>query len=148
MTTPNPEVRISADGALAVRNAPTRYRADGALAPWSVVYAPPRSAYDSPVALTDVETGHGWTELVPMPMLSDAWSRLAAVARELHPCPPPNIAAGYDLCPCGRGQSWPCGLTRVAWLAHGRDPQAEIRAACQAARAELAADAQDEGEQP
>ncbi|GLZ36341.1 hypothetical protein Lesp02_85280 [Lentzea sp. NBRC 105346] len=48
-------------------------------------------------------------------------------------CPPPDIAQGYDPCPCGRGQSWPCSLTRAAWLARGLDVHDEIRAACQVA---------------
>jgi hypothetical protein len=57
-------VRRSGDGALAVRNAPTRRRADGLVAPWSVVYAPATSGYDSPAALTETDTA-GWTDLVP-----------------------------------------------------------------------------------
>jgi len=80
MSTPSPEVRVSADGALAVRNAPTRYRADGQLAPWSVVYAPPRSGYDSPVALTDLEASYGWTALIPAPATLGAGPAAGVVA--------------------------------------------------------------------
>lgn len=48
-----------------------------------------------------------------------------ALAALLAPCPPPDVAAGFDRCPCGHPGSWPCPATRAAWLARGLDPDAE-----------------------
>jgi hypothetical protein len=53
--------------------------------------------------------------------------RRERIADLVSPCPPPDMLAGWDLCPCGRGGSWPCDLTRVAWLARGLDPKTETR---------------------
>jgi hypothetical protein len=52
-------------------------------------------------------------------------NRLAVIAALLRPCPPPDIAGGFDLCPCGYGGTWPCPVTRAAWIAQGLDPEAE-----------------------
>ena len=49
-----------------------------------------------------------------------------AIAALLVPCPPPDVAAGFDRCPCGHHGSWPCPTTRAAWLARGIDPDAEV----------------------
>lgn len=56
------------------------------------------------------------------------------------PCGEPGIADGNDLCPCGSGEVWPCSLTRAAWLATGRDPQAEMRKVLDAAKAAMSAE--------
>jgi predicted HAD superfamily Cof-like phosphohydrolase len=53
--------------------------------------------------------------------------RLDEIAALITPCPPPDVLAGFDLCPCGRGGTWPCGLTRAAWLARRLDPAAESK---------------------
>ena len=52
-------------------------------------------------------------------------SRLDEIAALIGPGPPPQVLAGYDLCPCGRGGTWPCPVTRAAWLARRLDPVAE-----------------------
>jgi hypothetical protein len=64
---------------------------------------------------------------------TDLRTRQARIGDLLAPCPPPDVAAGHDLCPCATGTSWPCPITRAAWLATGRDPAAEVRAAYTAA---------------
>ena len=67
--------------------------------------------------------------------------RLAKIAELLPgPCPPPDIAGGFDLCPCGYGGAWPCDQTRAAWLATGVDGDAEVQKACRAAAAEMEAE--------
>ncbi len=53
-------------------------------------------------------------------------NRLDLIATLIQPCPPPDIANGYDMCPCGLGCCWPCPVTRAAWLARGLDPDTEI----------------------
>lgn len=58
---------------------------------------------------------------------------LYALAEQVGACPPPNIAAGYDLCTCGTGPAWPCPRTRLVWLAAGIDADAEIKRVCDAA---------------
>ena len=71
----------------------------------------------------------------------DETTRLARIAAELLvACPPPRVADGYDLCPCGSGQGWPCTTPRVAWLARGLDRDVQGRAALAAAEAELVGD--------
>jgi hypothetical protein len=60
-------------------------------------------------------------------------TRLAGFAEQLQPCPPPDLAAGFDLCPCGTGSAWPCRRTRAAWAVRGLNRQAEIRRALDAA---------------
>jgi hypothetical protein len=52
---------------------------------------------------------------------------LRLIADLAEPCPPPDLLGGWDMCPCGRGVSWPCDHTRVAWLARGLDPDLEAR---------------------
>lgn len=59
--------------------------------------------------------------------------RLALIAQLIRPCRPPDIAAGYDLCPCRTGVTWPCNQTTAAWLASGQDPAANIAQACRQA---------------
>ena len=54
-------------------------------------------------------------------------NRLAVTATLLAPCPPSHLAEGYDMCPCGYGGSWPCPVTRAAWIARDLDPDAEVR---------------------
>jgi hypothetical protein len=49
------------------------------------------------------------------------------LAELLQPCPAPDTMAGFDLCPCLYGGSWPCQTTRAAWLARGLDPATEVR---------------------
>lgn len=73
-----------------------------------------------------------------MSAISDPSARLKTIAALISPCPPPDIAGGYDLCPCGRGSTWPCPTTRVAWLAAGLDPTEEARAVCARAMADAA----------
>jgi len=69
----------------------------------------------------------------------DEAARLAKIAKLLPgPCPPPDIAGGFDLCPCRSGGAWPCDATRAAWLAMGIDEDAEVRKACKAAELEMA----------
>lgn len=87
-------VRRSGDGALAVRNAPTRHRADGQLAPWSVVYAPPTSGYDNPAALTDTDTA-GWTDLVPAARVATGRHHLPVVYGPLE-VEPASVWPPYD----------------------------------------------------
>jgi hypothetical protein len=53
---------------------------------------------------------------------------LELIATLINPCPAPDIAAGYEMCPCGHGCSWPCPATQAAWLARGLDPGTEIHA--------------------
>lgn len=62
------------------------------------------------------------------------------IAALLAPCSPPDIAAGFDLCPCGRGGSWPCAVTKAAWLARGLDPTAEVRRICRTIHADWTAE--------
>jgi hypothetical protein len=66
-----------------------------------------------------------------------AGERLAKLADLLSECPPPDMAGGYDQCAHG---TWPCVITQAAWLAQGRDRDQEVRAACQAADREAAAE--------
>jgi hypothetical protein len=56
-------------------------------------------------------------------------NRLDLIATLLVPCPVPDIANGYDMCPCGQGCSWPCPATMAAWIARGLDPGTEINRA-------------------
>jgi hypothetical protein len=65
--------------------------------------------------------------------VSAAVRRLARIAELIKPCPPPHMAAEYDLCPCGKGSTWPCDTTRAAWLASGQDPATCIAEACRQA---------------
>jgi hypothetical protein len=65
-----------------------------------------------------------------------AEDRLVKIADLLGECRPPDILGGYDQCAHG---TWPCVITQAAWLAQGRDRQQEVRAACQAADREAAA---------
>jgi hypothetical protein len=60
-------------------------------------------------------------------------ARLAGFAADLEPCPPPELADGFDLCPCGTGVVWPCRRTRAAWAVRGLDRRVEIRRAFDAA---------------
>lgn len=52
---------------------------------------------------------------------------LDGVAEGLAPCAVPDVAAGFDRCPCGYGGTWPCPTTEAAWLARGVDPASEAR---------------------
>ena len=52
-------------------------------------------------------------------------SRIERIASLLRPCPVPDLAHGFDACPCGTGPSWPCPKTIAAWLAAGLDPCTE-----------------------
>jgi hypothetical protein len=52
-------------------------------------------------------------------------NRLERIASLLRPCPVPDLAHGFDACPCGTGGSWPCTKTIAAWLAAGLDPSTE-----------------------
>jgi hypothetical protein len=54
---------------------------------------------------------------------------LAQIADCIHPCPPPDMAGGYDQCPHG---TWPCPAMKAAWLARGLDRGKQVRAACAA----------------
>jgi hypothetical protein len=65
-------------------------------------------------------------------------NRLTVIAALLQPCPPPDIAAGFDACPCGTGGSWPCAVTKAAWIARGLDPDTEIERALAQVRTEWA----------
>jgi hypothetical protein len=60
-------------------------------------------------------------------LLRSERDRRDQIAGLVKPCPPPDMLGGRDLCPCGQGVSWPCGQTRVAWLARGLDPDQETR---------------------
>jgi hypothetical protein len=64
--------------------------------------------------------------------------RLAKIAEVLKPCGAPDIAGGYDLCPCGSGEAWPCQMTQAAWLAAGLDLNTEVRKVTKAAEIEMA----------
>ena len=66
--------------------------------------------------------------------------RLTRIGELITPCPPPDMAAGIDLCPCGTGQTWPCARTMAAWLAAGENPDTQIRLACQACSQQMAAE--------
>jgi hypothetical protein len=72
-------------------------------------------------------------------------NRLDIIATLIHPCPPPDIAGGYDMCPCGLGCSWPCPKTRAAWLARGLDPDTEISKVTARVKAETEAPDFDPG---
>jgi len=72
-------------------------------------------------------------------------NRLQVIAELLAPCPPPDIAHGYDLCPCGTGCSWPCAKTRAAWLAHNLNPDTEISTVIDRVKAECSAPDWDPG---
>jgi hypothetical protein len=63
--------------------------------------------------------------------------RLAKIADLLGPCPPPDMASGYDQCAHG---TWPCVITQAVWLAQGRDRDQEVQAACRAAAWEAEAE--------
>jgi hypothetical protein len=52
-------------------------------------------------------------------------NRLERIASLLRPCAVPDLAHGFDMCPCGTGGSWPCIKTIAAWLAAGLDPPTE-----------------------
>ena len=65
-------------------------------------------------------------------------NRLDIIATLIRPCPPPDIAGGYDMCPCGDGCSWPCPTTRAAWIARGLDPDEQVQIACRKAAHEIA----------
>lgn len=54
----------------------------------------------------------------------------------IEPCPPPDVANGWDGCAHG---AWPCGRTRLAWELRGLDPDAEQNRAMAPARAAMAA---------
>lgn len=57
------------------------------------------------------------------------------------PCPPPDVAAGFDSCVHG---TWPCARTELGWQLRGLDPEAERSRAAAAWRSEMAAlDASD-----
>ena len=56
----------------------------------------------------------------------------------LHPCSAPDVANGYDLCPCGSGSTWPCAATKAAWLARGFDPDDEAGRIMRAVQNEMA----------
>lgn len=49
---------------------------------------------------------------------------LALALEHLAPCPPPDIAHGWDLCP--HGEKWPCKATKAAWQLRGLDPDQQI----------------------
>ena len=49
-------------------------------------------------------------------------NRLTRIASLLRPCAVPDLAHGFEMCPCGTGGSWPCTKTIAAWLAAGLDP--------------------------
>lgn len=78
-----------------------------------------------------------------MALLLDEVDRLngvmAAVAKVLKPCAVPNIAAGYDMCTCDGGQTWPCAGTRAAWAVRGLDVNEQVANAMRAIRNELIA---------
>ncbi|MFF9908785.1 hypothetical protein ACF1HU_35895 [Streptomyces olivaceus] len=57
-----------------------------------------------------------------------AEERLATIAELITPCPPPDVANGYDMCLCGAGVVWPCNTTKAAWLAGGHDVAQKVRA--------------------
>jgi hypothetical protein len=75
---------------------------------------------------------HTTPEPAPPPSAAPQ-DRLAKIADLLGPCPPPDMAGGCDQCAHG---TWPCVITKAAWLAQGRDRDQEVRAACQAAARE------------
>ena len=52
-------------------------------------------------------------------------NRLTRIASLLRPCAVPDLAHGFEMCPCGTGGSWPCTKTIAAWLAAGLDPSTE-----------------------
>jgi hypothetical protein len=60
-----------------------------------------------------------------------------ALAELVGACSPPDIAGGYDACPCGRGSSWPCQQTRAVWAIRGIDADAEIAAVMERVRFEI-----------
>ena len=53
--------------------------------------------------------------------------RLQQIARRVTPCPVPDAAGGWDLCP--HGLPWPCPSTEAAWIARGLDRDEQIQAA-------------------
>lgn len=67
----------------------------------------------------------------------DPEARLDQIARLIHPCPAPDVANGYDLCPVHPRSSWPCNSTKAAWLARGIDVRQQVRNAMNAARAQM-----------
>jgi hypothetical protein len=58
-----------------------------------------------------------------------AEGHLKKIAELVHPCPAPDVANGYDLCPVHAGSAWPCDLTKVAWIARGLNVGEQVRAA-------------------
>lgn len=63
--------------------------------------------------------------------------RLDQIAGLIYPCPAPDVANGYDLCPTHPGWPWPCYNTKAAWIAQGLDEKAEVKAAMDQAMAHL-----------
>jgi NTP pyrophosphatase (non-canonical NTP hydrolase) len=68
---------------------------------------------------------------------------LAKIAESIDPCGPPDVANGYDLCPCDSGSLWPCSTTWAAWLARGLDPDEEVARVMRRVRNELIAASPD-----
>ena len=98
--------------------------------------APPPMIYSTGSPGTD--GGQGTWRTQPLPDVDfltysfslgegDGWD-LAKVQDLLkdHECGPPDIVNGYDMCPCGRGEAWPCEITRAAWIARGLDVDHEV----------------------
>lgn len=67
--------------------------------------------------------------------LAAAEDRLDVIAAKTAPCPPPDVANGYDSCQHG---PWPCPATEVAWIAAGLDVAAQVAAAAREWRARMA----------
>lgn len=66
-------------------------------------------------------------DYTPVVVTGDDFNRLDEIVARLHPCSPPDVMNGYDLCPCGYGGTWPCAITEAAWLARGLNPVEEAR---------------------
>lgn len=67
----------------------------------------------------------------------DSEARLESIAALISPCPAPDVANGYDLCPVHQGSVWPCDTTKAAWLARGMNVKEQVRAAMDRAMAHL-----------
>ena len=57
--------------------------------------------------------------MTPAEQMPAEQDRLTTLGDLLRPCPPPGPASGTGQCAHG---TWPCVITRAAWLAQGRDP--------------------------
>jgi len=90
-------------------------------------YRPPRIGEALSLGVPGDDAARGLATAVSEAARGGDEVRLDEIAALITPCPPPNVLAGYDLCPCGRGGTWPCSLTRAAWLARRLDPAAEAQ---------------------